>query len=143
MQLTRYTDYGLRILIYLALLPDDRRASIDEVSDTYGLSRNNVNKLVHHLGKEGIIETVRGKNGGIRLRQRPDELNLGEMVKLLEKNLNIIDCQSPVCVILPACQLRGIFAKATQAFINELSNYTLEDLLGAKSEPLKHILEIS
>ena len=58
MQLTRYTDYGLRILIYLSLLPDDRRASIDEVSDTYGLSRNNVNKLVHHLGKEGIIETV-------------------------------------------------------------------------------------
>ena len=143
LQLTRYTDYGLRVLIYLALLPHDRRASIDEVSDMYGLSRNNVNKLVHHLGKAGIIETVRGKNGGIRLSRKPDELNLGDLVKLLEKNLNIIDCQSPACVILPACRLKGIFVQATEAFLNELSKFTLNDLLDEKAAPLRQILDIS
>ena len=67
MQLTRYTDYGLRTLIYLALLPQGRRASIDEISSTYGISRNNVNKIVHQLGKAGIIETKRCKGGGFYL----------------------------------------------------------------------------
>lgn len=142
MQLTRYTDYGFRLLIYLALLPDGQRASIDEIAGIYGVSRNNVNKLVHHLGKEGIIKTVRGKHGGVFLNRAPSEINIGEMVMLLENNMQIIDCQAPVCRILPACRLKGIFAKATQAFIDELSNYTLEDLSAEHAAPLRQILQL-
>lgn len=142
MQLTRYTDYGLRTLIYLALLPQGRRASIDEISTTYDISRNNVNKIVHQLGKAGIIETKRGKGGGFYLKQKPEELNIGELVVLLENTLQVVECKTPECRILPACKLKGILGQATQAFLDSLKAYTLADLLEDEAKNLIQILEI-
>jgi Rrf2 family nitric oxide-sensitive transcriptional repressor len=142
MQLTRYTDYGLRTLIYLALLPQGRRASIDEISSTYDISRNNVNKIVHQLGKAGIIETKRGKGGGFYLKREPDELNIGDLVVLLENTLQVVECNSPQCRILPACKLKGILGQATQAFLDSLKAYTLADLLEDEAENLIQILNI-
>ncbi|WP_158970681.1 Rrf2 family transcriptional regulator [Paraglaciecola sp. L3A3] len=140
MQLTRYTDYGLRTLIYLALLPAGRKASIDEISQTYGISRNNLNKIVHQLGKANIIQTQRGKGGGIFLEQAPDKINIGDMVMLLENTLQVVECEKPACCISPACKLKGIFADATQAFISSLERYYLSDLLLEEQKPLLHIL---
>jgi Rrf2 family nitric oxide-sensitive transcriptional repressor len=142
MQLTRYTDYGLRTLIYLALLPQGRRASIDEISTTYDISRNNVNKIVHQLGKAGIIETKRGKGGGFYLKQKPEELNIGDLVVLLENTLQVVECKTPQCRILPACKLKGILGQATQAFLDSLKAYTLADLLEDEANNLIQILNI-
>ena len=101
MHLTRHTDYGMRTLIYLALLPSGEKASIDKISTLYDISRNNVNKIVHQLGKANIIETQRGKGGGFFLKLPPEEINIGEMVILLESTLNIVDCETQKCLILP------------------------------------------
>lgn len=143
MQLTRYTDYGLRILIYLALLPEEKLASIDTISQTYDISRNNVNKIVHQLGREGIIETKRGKGGGFRLNQPASDINIGDLVVMLENTMLPVDCSSPVCRILPACKLKKIFHEAMQAFIDSLSAYTLADLLDSKKANLIEILELT
>jgi Rrf2 family nitric oxide-sensitive transcriptional repressor len=142
MQLTRYTDYGLRTLIYLALLPSGRRASIDEISSTYDISRNNVNKIVHQLGKAGIIETKRGKGGGVYLKRAPQDLNIGDLVGLLENTLQIVECQTPRCRILPVCKLKGILEQATRAFVDSLKAYTLADLLEDETKALIQILNI-
>ncbi|MFT5675502.1 MAG: Rrf2 family nitric oxide-sensitive transcriptional repressor [Paraglaciecola sp.] len=142
MQLTRYTDYALRTLIYLALLPDGRRASIDEVSQVYDISRNNLNKIVHQLGKAGVIETKRGKGGGFVLKIKPQLINIGEMVILLENTLQLVECSSPPCRILPACKLKSILQESSQAFITSLKQYTLADLLSEHRQPLIQILDI-
>jgi len=142
MQLTRYTDYGLRTLIYLALLPSGRRASIDEISITYDISRNNLNKIVHQLGKAEIIETKRGKGGGFCLKQAPQSLKLGQLVVLLENTLQVVECSTPQCRILPACKLKDMLSQATQAFIDSLNAYTLADLLEGEAKELIQILNI-
>lgn len=140
MQLTRYTDYGFRILIYLALLPKDTLAHIDDICEAYQLSKNHVNKIVHQLGQEHIIETKRGKNGGFRLIKQPEEINIGKTLVLLESTLNIIDCNKPHCAILPACRLKHIFADATKVFLLELEKFTLQDVLSGQETALKNIL---
>lgn len=142
MQITRYTDYGLRILSYLAVMPGDRLASIDEISDTYEISRNTVNKIVHHLGKEELIETRRGKGGGIRLKAQPEKINIGEVVKLLEGNQNVIDCESLDCRIMPACGLQGVFKQATQSFFDTLTQFTLADVLHRREVKISKLLHL-
>lgn len=142
MQLTRYTDYGFRILIYLALLPKDSLAHISDISETYDLSKNHVNKIVHQLGREQIIETKRGKNGGFKLAKKPEDINIGKTLLLLESTLNIIDCQSPYCAILPACRLKHMFADATRVFLAELEKFTLEDVLSGQKAALTDLLLI-
>ncbi|MBU2882778.1 Rrf2 family transcriptional regulator [Psychrosphaera sp. B3R10] len=140
MQLTRYTDYGLRTLIYLALLPAGHKASIDEISQTYEISRNNLNKIVHQLGKAKVIQTQRGKGGGMFLNQAPEQINIGDMVLLLENTMRVVECDKPPCCISPACKLKGIFADATQAFVTSLQAYYLSDLLLEEQKPLLRIL---
>ena len=90
MHLTRHTDYGIRILIYLALLQKNEKVSIDTISTLYNISRNNVNKIVHQLGKAKIIETQRGKGGGFFLKLPPESINIGDMIILLENSLEIV-----------------------------------------------------
>lgn len=142
MQLNRYTDYGLRLLTYLAVLPKGKRTSIDEISQIYDLSRNHINKIVHQLGKEGIIDTKRGKGGGFCLAKPAAELNLADIVILLEKSMLIIDCSTPACRISPICRLSGILAEAGNAFIESLRQYTLADLVQDNQAPLVQILKI-
>jgi len=142
MQLTRYTDYGLRVLMYLALLPKGERASIDQISDIYGVSRNNVNKIVHQLGKKGIIDTKRGKGGGLSLAKLPCDINIGDMVRMLENTLHVVECGTPACRILPACKLKGVFQEATNAFMTSLGQYTLDDLTQANRPSLINLLEL-
>lgn len=133
MQLTRFTDYGLRTLVYLCVLPKDRLASIDEVCTTFGLSRNHIVKIVHRLGQEGYIQTIRGQGGGIRLAMPPSVINLGDVVRSLEPNMSPVNCVEPsVCVLLPGCELKQVLSDAVDAFLTELDKYTLEDLINPR-----------
>ncbi|MFQ3250256.1 MAG: Rrf2 family nitric oxide-sensitive transcriptional repressor [Glaciecola sp.] len=142
MQLTRHTDYGMRILIFLALLPKGERANIDTLSKAYDISRNNINKIVHQLGQAKIIETKRGKGGGFYLAREARDINVGEMVILMENSLEIIDCEKQKCVILPACRLKQAFNLATTAFLDTLKQFTLADLLADKQNALLHFLKL-
>lgn len=129
MQLTRHADYGIRILTYLAMLPKGDKASIDIISNLYGISRNNINKIVHQLGKAKVIETRRGKGGGFFLAKTPEQINIGEMILLLENTIEIIDCENQQCLIMPSCKFKLIVNQAINAFIDSLKQYTLADLI--------------
>ena len=143
MQLTRYTDYGLRLLIYLALLPEGKRARIDEISNVYHVSPNHMNKIVHQLGREGIIVTRRGKHGGLSLNKLPRDINIGEVVLMLESNLTVVNCTEPLCRIFPACQLKDIFRQARDAFFAVLKQYTLADVISVRQEELVGLLGLA
>ncbi len=142
MQLTKFSDYGFRVLIYIALLPNGRLANIDEISDAYGISRNVVNKVVHQLARGGIIQTKRGQNGGFKLLKKPEDINVGDVVTLLEPTLNIIDCTSPYRKIVPACRLKHMFKDAGDAFLRELRTFYLSDIIASERDALQTILEI-
>lgn len=143
MHLTRHTDYGIRILIYLALLPKNEKASIDNISALYDISRNNVNKIVHQLGKENIIETRRGKGGGFFLKLAPENIRIGEMIILMENSLEIVDCETQKCRIVPACKFKGILNEAKKSFIDTLNKYTLADLMEGSRDDLINIFKLS
>ena len=143
MNLTRYTDYGLRVLTYLALLPEEKLTNVDELSEIYGISRNNLNKIVHQLSKEGIVQTKKGKGGGLKLALLPEKVNLGDMLLLMESSMQLVDCTKPECSILPACRLKGILAEATNAFVSVLKQYTLADLVAEKNSELRVILNLA
>jgi len=143
MHLTRHTDYGMRILIYLALLPKNEKASIDTISALYDISRNNVNKIVHQLGKENIIETQRGKGGGFFLKLAPEKIQIGDMIILMENSLEIIDCETQKCRIVAACKFKGILNEAKKSFIDTLNKYTLADLMEGSRDDLINIFKLS
>lgn len=130
MRLTAHTDYSLRVMIYLGLEPG-RLATIDEISQRYGLSRNHLVKIVHQLGKAGFIETIRGKNGGLRLQRQPEDIVVGDVVRVMEDGMNLVECFKPgvaICQIAPACVLKGVMQEALDSFLAVLDNYTLADL---------------
>ena len=142
MNLTKYTDYGFRVLTYLALLPKSQLTSVDELSEVYNISRNNLNKIVHQLSKAGVVQTKKGKGGGLKLAMPAELVNLGQLLELMESTLDVVDCQKPICKIAPACQLKSILAEATKAFIEVLKQYSLADLTSNKNNDLKALLQI-
>jgi Rrf2 family transcriptional regulator, nitric oxide-sensitive transcriptional repressor len=139
MRLTVYADYSLRVLIYLALCTD-RAATIPEIADSYGISRNHLVKVTHQLGVKEFILTTRGRNGGIRLARPASEIRVGEIVRRMEPDLALVPCFSPVdsnCAILPSCVLRNALAEARDAFLAQLDRYTLQDLAAPRSTLLE------
>jgi Rrf2 family nitric oxide-sensitive transcriptional repressor len=144
MRLTTFTDYSLRVLIYLGL-QEDRLVTIREISSAYGLSENHLMKITYRLGKLGYIETVRGRGGGMRLAEEPERINLGRVVRQVEPDFAIVDCfdgrRRHDCVIDPSCRLRSALTKALQAFLQLLDSYTLADLL-EHPKKLSNLLKI-
>ncbi|WP_213134716.1 nitric oxide-sensing transcriptional repressor NsrR [Citrobacter sp. FP75] len=138
MQLTSFTDYGLRALIYMASLPEGRMTSISEVTDVYGVSRNHMVKIINQLSRAGFVTAIRGKNGGIRLGKAAKDIVIGDVVRELEP-LTLVNCSSEFCHITPACRLKQALSKAVQSFLTELDNYTLADLV-EKNQPLYKLL---
>ena len=137
MRLTHYTDYSLRALIFLALKNEDELSTIKEIADTYNLSKNHLMKIIHELGQLGYIDTIRGRNGGIRLAIEPQNINIGELVLKTEEDFQLVDCfdgNNLSCVLTPACQLKGVLHEAFVAFIKVLKGYTLADLIKNKGE---------
>lgn len=145
MQLTKYSDYGLRVLMYVSLKTDGL-STIREISEAYNISENHLMKLIHHLGKLGYIHTVRGKNGGIELARNPDSINIGNLILETETNLNIVECFDPqqnTCPIMGYCRLEIILSEALEAFIQILKKYTLQDLIERPNNLTRKLLRIN
>lgn len=143
MRLTMYTDFSLRVLIYLGTKEQDKLTTIQEISDAYNISKNHLMKVTFELGKAGFIQTVRGRGGGIRLADLPQNINVGTVVRKMEDDFHIVECfdrEHNRCPISPVCGLRGVLGKALHAYLAVLDEYTLEDLLFNK-EGLREILQ--
>ncbi len=127
-QLTKYTDYAFRTLIFLGVQPPAELITITKVSEHFDMPRNHLIKVVHNLGKLGYLETVRGKGGGIRLARPASKISLREIVEAMEEKLEPVNCHKPSCRIVTVCQLRSVLAEAQEAFLAVLGNYTLADI---------------
>jgi len=130
-QLTRFTDYSLRVLIHLGNQPDSL-ATVAEIAEEHRISRHHLTRVVHQLGLKGYIETVRGKGGGLRLARQPDQIGIGNVVRDMESGFELAECFKPgesSCRFLPGCGLMPILADAGHAFLASLDRYTLADLL--------------
>jgi len=146
-RLTRFTDYALRVLIYLGVT-EERSVTVNELAQAYGISRNHLVKIVHRLGTLGYIETMRGKNGGMRLAHDAADIRLGDVVRKFEEDMTIVECfnaRTNTCPIEPGCALQGILRTATGQFMAELDRYTLADLVRSRRRlrPLLRILKQS
>ncbi|KQL38033.1 MULTISPECIES: RrF2 family transcriptional regulator [Bacillaceae] len=131
MRLTTYSDYSLRVLIFLSSEPREKLVNIKDIAEAYGISKNHLMKIIYNLGKMGYIETIRGRNGGIRLAKLPTEINIGEIIRKTEEDFNIVECfeHGNTCVITPVCSLKHIFNKALDQFLQVLDQYTLDDIV--------------
>lgn len=129
MHLTQFSDYSLRLALYLACHPD-RVVSVDEVSRAYGISRHHLVKVVQTLTDLGVVESQRGRGGGMRLAMRPSEINVGWLIRRTEPHMNLVECfdlATNTCPIAPACGLKGALMRAQQAFLEVLDEYNLDD----------------
>lgn len=133
MKLNLSTDYALRILIFLGSKPEELHA-IETLSRTYNLSRSSLMKIVSTLVRQGYINSIRGRSGGIQLAMDPANIGIGDVVTAMDENFQIVDCSD--CVILPTCRLKGVLTEATDAFFNVLCQYTLANLISTKDELL-------
>jgi Rrf2 family nitric oxide-sensitive transcriptional repressor len=141
MRLTLYSDYSLRLLMYAAVRHGEL-VTIQEVADAYGISKNHLMKVAFELGRQGYLETVRGRGGGLRLSRAPDRIGLGEVIRMTEEDFTMVECFDPktnTCAITGACRLRGILSKALQAYFAVLDDYTLADL-AVKHPALERLL---
>jgi len=142
MRLTRYSDYSLRVLMYLGVRPE-QLVTIDEISAAYGISKAHLMKVVHELGRAGYLETVRGRGGGLRLAESLDSITVGEVVRHTEGKMDLVECfdaETNTCRIQPACILRGVLEEALEAFVSTLDRYTLADLVATRRRTLGRLL---
>ena len=138
MRLTTYTDYALRTLMYLAG-NRDRLVTIQDIADVHGIAKNHLTKVVHQLGILGFVETVRGRNGGLKLGKDPAKINIGAVVRSTEPDFFMAECfdkSKNECILTPFCGLKGVLRNATAAYLEVLDGVTLENLArksGARS----------
>jgi|SRR5690606_6922983 len=130
MRLTAMTDYAMRLLMYVGSHPD-RLCTIAEIAQAYGISEPHLMKITHRLAQQGWLETVRGKNGGMRLARAPQDINLGAVVRDTENDLALVECfaTGSACTLNGQCGLAGIIHGALQQFMAHLERYTLADIL--------------
>ena len=137
MQITRYTDFAFRVLLYLSGLKEDELATITDISDAYGISRNHVVKVVHHLGRQGYIYTRRGRAGGIRLNRPAEAINLGDVVRSVEATLDPVNCRALECPLDHGCSLYSVLCQSVNAYLGVLDSYTLADIVSDRKTAQK------
>ena len=131
MRLTAYTDYTLRTLIYLAL-HRDRLVTIQEIAELHDISKNHLTKVVHQLGTSEMVDTVRGRHGGLKLKMEPRDINIGNVVRRTESDFYMAECFDPTsntCCYSLACKLKAVLNSATKAYLAVLDDISLEDLI--------------
>lgn len=137
MQLSLHADYSCRTLMYLALLPEGEKASIETIASRYRISEHHLVKVVHKLGKLGFIETSRGRGGGIRLARQAHEIRMGDVIRQTEPNLTLVECFNSVtntCSAINGCGLKPWLAKAMKAFLDVLDGVTLADVMAQRHQ---------
>jgi Rrf2 family nitric oxide-sensitive transcriptional repressor len=137
MRLTAYTDYTLRTLMHLGV-NRDRLVTIQDIANLHSISKNHLMKVVYQLGLSGIVETVRGRNGGLRLKLEPADINIGALVRQTETDFFMAECfdrNNNQCALTSACKLKGVLSDATQAYLAVLDSVTLEALLMPEVAP--------
>jgi len=140
MELSRFTDYSLRTLLY-AGMHAGRTITVSEVATAYGISENHLVKIIHNLGKLGYLKTKRGRSGGFQLAKPPAEINVGAVVRTTE-SLALVEClgeDGGNCPIVRACILKRVIAEARDAFLETFDRYTLQDLLKNRTALLQSL----
>lgn len=132
MQLNKFTDYALRILMYVSQ-PQAEPYTIAELSQRLQVSENHAMKIVHFMAKQNWIITTRGKGGGIRLATLTLDLKLGYIVRILQKETQIVECNHPPCILRANCGLKGILDQALEQFYQSLDQYTFHEILSPTS----------
>lgn len=141
MRLTKYSDYALRVLMYLASA--DRLCTIKEISENYAIPNNHLVKVTHQLASTDLIHSTRGKGGGIKLGKPADQINIGEVIRLTEQSFDIVECfsgEADKCVLSSQCRLANILDEALQSFLAVLDEYTLADISTLKVKKLLHLV---
>ena len=135
MQLTRYTDFGLRILMYLTQCRDrEVPVTIPEIAERFAVSRNHLVKVAHFLSQQEWVLATRGKGGGLRLARPASDYRVGDLVRALENQHALVNCQEPPCALDGYCRLSGVLARGMQSFYDELNQYTLADIVQAPTD---------
>ena len=135
MRLTLYTDYSLRVLLYLSVRGQNHLATIQEIADAYQISKNHLMKVTYNLGQHGLVETIRGRGGGIRLAVPPKDINLGAVIRKTEEDFHLVECFNPennLCKLSSECQLKFALNEALQAYLAVLDKYHLSDFIQSK-----------
>jgi Rrf2 family nitric oxide-sensitive transcriptional repressor len=141
MHITQHTDYALRVLIYLASNPD-RLVTIAEVSERFDISRSHLMKVANQLVREGYVEGLRGKGGGLRLTRAPAQVSIGDVVRRMERGMEIVECfgSDSHCLLSPGCKLKHVLGTALEAFLKSLDKVTLAELVAAPQRRLLHAM---
>lgn len=133
MRLTQWTDYTLRVLMYCAAYQTrEQPVTITEIADSHAVSRSHLTKIVHQLGAQGLLETTRGRGGGMRLLKDARDINVGDVVRQTETDFNMVECFDPLlnqCGLSERCKLKGLLHQATASYLAVLDGMTLQDLL--------------
>lgn len=140
MRLTAYTDYAFKVLMYLAI-HRNRLATVQEIACAHQISRSQLTKVVHELGQAGLLDTSRGRGGGIRLGAAPDAIRLGDVARLAESDFTVVECfddASNQCRLAPACVLKHVLGAATAAYLQELDQMTLGDIVDGRGPATAH-----
>ncbi|SIO15580.1 transcriptional regulator, BadM/Rrf2 family [Singulisphaera sp. GP187] len=136
MHLTQFSDYSLRLVIYLACHPG-QVVSVDEISRAFGISRHHLVKVVQTVTELGVVESQRGRGGGMRLAMNPAEINIGWLIRHTEPHFHLVECFDPetnTCPISPSCGLKGALQRAQQAFLAVLDEYTLDQFMTRRAD---------
>ena len=131
MRLTRYTDFAIRVMLYLAA-HEDRLCSIGEIATSYGISQNHLMKVASGLAGSGYVQSLRGRGGGLRLARPADQINIGHMIRHTEGKVDLVGCGE--CLLAPACGMVCVFRDAVENFFATLEKFSLSDIM-AKGQP--------
>ena len=130
MRLAEYTDYTLRVLMYCAARPQ-QLVTIGELAEHHRVSKNHLMKIVNDLARQGVLETTRGRGGGLRLMKDAQQIRIGDVVRASETDFRLVECFDPAtdqCTLTPSCRLKGLFSDALAAYFKELDRMTLAEL---------------
>ncbi|HTG73968.1 MAG TPA: Rrf2 family transcriptional regulator [Terriglobia bacterium] len=135
MQLTLHADYAFRVLLYLGSQPPGHVAATKDISQSYGISKHHLVRVVQTLSEHGYVAVNPGRAGGVSLAREANQIKLGDVMRNTETNLQVVECfdmRTNTCPIVPVCQLKPVLSEALDAFLAVLDRYTLADLLNPR-----------